>query len=138
MDEHALIGACHPAQVTKQEFEKLSHAMQKAEEERNRLARRESAILSLQEMFRRDKKLKPLVRHVRGGFALLDFYLGVLDFADKSIPKGFEYELVLSNKTLTAKTESELKVLDWIFNVAVKSAMQADSAFMASLKKRKK
>jgi hypothetical protein len=83
---------------------------------------RNQTVKIVQNYFRQDPKLKSLVKHVRGGLELVDYYLGVMEAIDKvPSPKGIENEFVISNTN--KKRMNELKVVNWVFNVALKAAM---------------
>jgi hypothetical protein len=83
---------------------------------------RDGLVKLVQDHFSGDKKLKPLVKHVRGGLKIMDYYLNVLRaIHDVPSPKGIENEFVVRS---TKKTDKEIQVVNWVFNVAFKAAME--------------
>jgi hypothetical protein len=84
---------------------------------------RNKIVTLVQNHFKKDKKLKPLVKHVRGGLELMDYYLNVLGAIDKvPSPKDVEHEFIIRNTN--KKSEKKLQVVNWVFNVALKAAME--------------
>jgi len=75
-------------------------------------------IENLRWLFQRDKKMKKYVKNVPGGVDLMFYYCDLL----KDLPKGIE--VTVSNTTKARY--GDLMVLGWIFNVALKKAMEME------------
>jgi hypothetical protein len=75
---------------------------------------REDSIKAIENLFRRDRKLKPLIKSVRGGFELLNYYTSVLDAMAKiPTPSGVYPDFSISNTN--KKRIKDIKVLRWLF-----------------------